>query len=352
MDICAWDMPKTGHGSDVEPHHVAEASRALPSECPRDLCVHQLLENQARRNPGVTAIEFQGRSLSYAQLDARSNQLARLLRKRGVVAERLVGVYVERSLEMVVALLGTLKAGGAYVPLDPAYPSDRIKYVLDDARASLLLTQDSMLASLPSTSAEIIRLDSEWRAFKDEDSEPIATEVKPENLAYVIYTSGSTGRPKGVQLEHRSVVNFLCSMRREPGLSASDVLVAVTTLSFDIAGLELYLPLLAGARLVVAPREAIYDGRLLKQLLDQSGATVMQATPTTWRVLLESGWQGSPNLKVLVGGEALSADLARQLAERCGSVWNMYGPTETTIWSSVYRVEATTKTGSDRQAHR
>ena len=236
-------------------------------------------------------------------------------------------------------VLGILKAGGAYVPLDPAYPSDRIQYVLDDAHVKLLLTQDSLLASLPSTSAEVICLDPEWRAFQHEDHGPVAAEVTPENLAYVIYTSGSTGKPKGVQLEHRSVVNFLCSMRREPGMTANDVLVAVTTLSFDIAGLELYLPLLVGGRLVVASRETTVDGRLLMQLLERSGATIMQATPTTWRVLLESGWEGNPKLKVLVGGEALSADLARQLAMRCGSVWNMYGPTETTIWSSVYKVE-------------
>jgi amino acid adenylation domain-containing protein len=258
-----------------------------------------------------------------------------------VRAERLVGVCLERSLEMVVALLGILKAGGAYVPLDPAYPSDRIKYVLDDAHVALLLTQESMLASLPSTSAEILCLDPEWRIFQNENSVAVDAEVKPENLAYVIYTSGSTGRPKGVQLEHRGVVNFLCSMRHEPGMSKNDVLVAVTTLSFDIAGLELYLPLLVGGRLVVASREATFDGRLLMQLLDRSGATIMQATPTTWRVLLESGWEGDPSLKVLVGGEALLVDLARQLAPRCGSVWNMYGPTETTIWSSVYKVQGT-----------
>ena len=240
---------------------------------------------------------------------------------------------------MVVGLLGILKAGGAYVPLDPAYPSDRIKYVLDDARVKLLLTQTPLLASIPATSADVVRLDPEWRAFQQEDCRPVATDVSPSNLAYVIYTSGSTGRPKGVQLEHRNVVNFLCSMRREPGMTDSDVLVAVTTLSFDIAGLELYLPLLAGGRLVVASREATLDGRLLMQLLKESGATIMQATPTTWRVLFESGWEGDPKLKVLVGGEALPADLARQLARSCGPVWNMYGPTETTIWSSVYKVE-------------
>ncbi len=351
MAVYSSDMPKTAYGSNPGPHFV-RAPASLPdggpkvwgrrqtrADYPRDLCVHQILQDQARRSPSAIAIEFEARKLTYAELDARSNQLAHFLRKRGVRAERLAGVCLERSIEMVVALLGILKAGGAYVPLDPAYPSDRLKYVLDDAHIALLLTQDSMLPSLPSTSAEVICLDPDWRAFEHEDAGPVVTEVKPENLAYVIYTSGSTGRPKGVQLEHRSVVNFLHSMRQEPGMSANDVLVAVTTLSFDIAGLEIYLPLLVGGRLVVAPREVTYDGRVLMQLLERSGVTIMQATPTTWRVLLESGWEGDPKLKVLVGGEALPVDLARQLAKRCGAVWNMYGPTETTIWSSVYKVE-------------
>ncbi len=353
MDLCASDMPKISHGDGPGFHHATSFGPAAVSQeadgsrnefqtqvdYPRDLCIHQILEDRARRNPESVALEFQGRVLTYGELDARANQLAHFLRGRGVKAERLVGVCLDRSIEMVVALLGVLKAGGAYVPLDPAYPSDRISYVLEDAHVSLLLTQESMLATLPPTSAEIICLDPDWGAFADVDSGRVAAVVEPGNLAYVIYTSGSTGRPKGVQLEHRSVVNFLCSMQREPGMTANDVLVAVTTLSFDIAGLELYLPLLAGGRLVVAPREATYDGRLLRQLLDESGATVMQATPTTWRVLLESGWEGNLRVKVLVGGEALSADLASQLALRCGSVWNMYGPTETTIWSSVYKVE-------------
>ena len=251
----------------------------------------------------------------------------------------MVGLCVERSVEMVIALLGILKAGGAYVPLDPAYPSDRIKYVLDDARVKLLLTQAPLLSSLPATSAEVACLDPDWRAFRNEDSSPVTGDVKPGNLAYVIYTSGSTGRPKGVQIEHRSVVNFLCSMRRQPGMTAHDVLLAVTTLSFDIAGLGALSPAV-GWR---PPRDR-FPGSHSRwsppdPLLKHSGATIMQATPTTWRVLLESGWEGDPRLKVLVGGEALSADLARQLAQRCGSVWNMYGPTETTIWSSVYKVE-------------
>ena len=353
MDVYSPDVFKSLRDSEMQSRKgaltiplttadgVREAYESSPSyaDYPRDLCVHQLLQSQALRTPNSCAVDFCGHTLTYAELEARSNQLAHFLRNRGIRAESLVAICLERSLEMVVAVLGVLKAGGAYVPLDPAYPSDRIQYVLDDAHVAMLLTQDSLLASLPSTSAEVVCLDPEWRGFQHEDRGPVASEVTPENLAYVIYTSGSTGKPKGVQLEHRSVVNFLCSMRQEPGMTEDDVMVAVTTLSFDIAGLELYLPLLVGGRLVVASREATFDGRLLMQLLEWGGATIMQATPTTWRVLMESGWEGNPKLKVLVGGETLSADLAGQLAMRCGSVWNMYGPTETTIWSSVYKVE-------------
>ena len=308
MDVCSSDAFKSLRDSEAEPHQITLASLPLRSdsirkaygsnqsfaEYPHDLCVHQLLQKQALQQPESIAVEFLGHSLTYAELEARSNQLAHSLRQRGIRAETLVGVCLERSLEMLVAVLGVLKAGGAYVPLDPAYPSDRIQYVLEDAHVKALLTQDSLLSSLPPTSAEVICLDPEWRAFQHEDASPVVSEVTPANLAYVIYPSGSTGKPKGVQLEHRSVVNFLCSMRGQPGMTATDVLVAVTTLSFDIAGLELYLPLLVGGRLVLASREATVDGRLLRRLLEQSGATIMQATPTTWRVLLESGWEGDP----------------------------------------------------------
>ena len=329
------ELPLLG---DAEQKLILAEFNQTEFDYPRNACLHELLAAQAKCTPAAIAVQFEGRSLTYARLDARANQLASLLRKLGVQREVLVGLCVERSLEMVVALLGILKAGGAYVPLDPAYPSDRIKYVLDDAQVKVLITQESLLSSLPSTSAAVVCLDPEWKALTGESELEIPADVSPENLAYVIYTSGSTGKPKGVQLEHRSVVNFLCSMQREPGLSRNDVLVAVTTLSFDIAGLEMYLPLLAGARLVVASREQTYDGRLLAQLMERCGTTVMQATPATWRLLLESGWKGDRKLKVLVGGEALPSELAHQLVECCGEVWNMYGPTETTIWSTVYRV--------------
>ncbi len=353
MGLCASDVQKaakTGDAGEGRTKPAESAPLSAPAgaaweanqtyaDYPRNRCLHQLLTKTACENPDKVAIQFRDKSLTYMELDARSNQLARRLQRMGVGPESLVGLCVERSLEMIVALLGILKAGGAYVPLDPAYPADRIKYVLEDARVPILITQEALLPSLPQTSASVVCVEEDGGTFSSEESGPVSSEARPENLAYVIYTSGSTGKPKGVQLEHRSVVNFLCSMLQKPGMTAADVLVAVTTLSFDIAGLEIYLPLLTGARLVVVPRETTMDGRLLKQLMAASGVTIMQATPTTWRVLFESGWDGDRSMKVLVGGEALPAELARQLVLNCGPVWNMYGPTETTIWSSVYPVE-------------
>ncbi|HEX8282854.1 MAG TPA: amino acid adenylation domain-containing protein [Pyrinomonadaceae bacterium] len=303
-----------------------------------DACFHELFETQAARTPAAVAVEFEDTTFTYAELSARSNRLARHLRALGVNAETLVGVCVERSAEMLVGLLGVLKSGAAYVPLDPAYPRERIDYVLRDAGASVLVTQESLVSELPTEGLTVVRLDADWPAVSLRDAAPLPNFTAPENLAYTIYTSGSTGRPKGVQLPHRALVNFLTTMRSEPGLSSDDVLLSVTTLSFDIAALELYLPLLCGARVVVASRETAVDGKRLAEAIEACGATVMQATPATWRLLLESGWEGCARLKMLCGGEALGGELARKLLTRGASLWNMYGPTETTVWSSVKQV--------------
>jgi amino acid adenylation domain-containing protein len=215
-------------------------------------------------------------------------------------------------------MLGVLKAGGAYLPLDPAYPKERLDFILVDAQPVAIWAADSTNST---------------------DLNPLnPCNPRPNNLAYVIYTSGSTGKPKGVQIEHRSVVNFLESMRWTPGLNQDDVLVAVTTLSFDIAALELFLPLITGAKVVLASRETAADGRQLAKLLERSGATVMQATPATWRLLLAAGWKGHSRFKILCGGEAWNQELAEPLLARCGCLWNMYGPTETTIWSAATRI--------------
>jgi amino acid adenylation domain-containing protein len=306
------------------------------SEYP-DVCVHQLFEYQASRTPEAQAVLFDGESLSYSELDNRSNLLAQYLGNCGVKPGVLVGLCVNRSLDMVVALMGILKAGGAYVPLDPAYPKQRLQLILEDSQVSVLITESSLLQMLPAHSACVVLLDGHDLLVSTKNERP-PEHVQPADLAYVIYTSGSTGKPKGVQIEHRSVVNLLTSMAGRPGFSREDTLLAVTTLSFDIAGLEIYLPLITGGRLLIASREVSSDGVRLQMLLDEFGVTVMQATPATWRLLLAAGWKGNARLKVLVGGEALSLELARNLVSRCASVWNVYGPTETTIWSAVYKV--------------
>ena len=300
--------------------------------------LHELIENQARCTPDAVAVEFRDRRLTYAELDAQANQLARHLMALRVGPEVLVGLCVERSSEMLVGLLGILKAGGAYVPIDPAYPVDRQAYMLENSQAPVVVTEERLRTGLPVGDADVVCLDSDWPLIERLPADPCNVEVNPEQLAYVIYTSGSTGLPKGVQISHRALVNFLTTMRELPGLTAQDVLLAVTTLSFDIAGLELYLPLVTGARVVIAPAETTSDPRALMTLLERGRVTVMQATPTTWRMLVDAGWTGRAGLKALCGGEALPVALADELVSLGLDLWNMYGPTETTIWSTCSRV--------------
>jgi amino acid adenylation domain-containing protein/non-ribosomal peptide synthase protein (TIGR01720 family) len=301
--------------------------------------LHGLIQERVRATPDAVAVEFAGELLTYAELDARANRLARHLRELGVCPEVLVGLAVERSLDMLVGVLAVMKAGGAYVPLDPDYPRERLAFMLEESRLSVLVTQEKLIEKLPPATARLVAVDRDAAAIAAQSSAPLEELAEPGDLAYVIYTSGSTGRPKGVQIPHAAVVNFLLSMARRPGLGAQDILLAVTTLSFDIAGLELYLPLVTGGRVLIASREVASAGEQLRELLERSGATVMQATPATWRLLLAAGWEGNPHLKVLCGGEALPRDLANQLSRVTGSLWNVYGPTEATIWSTLDRLE-------------
>ena len=308
---------------------------------PRDLAIQQLFERQVERSPDAVAVSFRGTSLTYRELNRRANQVARHLQGQGMRRGTLAGLSVPRSIDMLVAVLGVLKAGGAYVPLDPSYPEERLAFMIQDSRMPLLIAKGSLGMRLPPQPPQVVDLEAEaanLEAQADADFEE--PQAGPEDLAYVLYTSGSTGQPKGVEIPHRAVVNFLCSMAREPGLGADDVLLAVTTLSFDIAGLELFLPLVVGGRIVLAASDEVADGARLRELLESSGVTAMQATPATWRLLLEAGWAGDSRLKILCGGEALSRPLADELLQRCGSLWNMYGPTETTIWSTLWKVEA------------
>jgi amino acid adenylation domain-containing protein len=303
----------------------------------RPSTIFQLFEQQAEQAPDAIAVVFGNRKITYKELEQRSNQLAHYLHRLGVDAGELVGIYMERSIEIVVALLGILKAGAAYVPFDPTYPAERLIFLVQDSGVELVLTQDKLQQRLPCDCYGLC-LDTNQRVL-GEDFSHAGLSHNADDLAYVIYTSGSTGQPKGVEITHRAVVNFLDSMRVVPGIDAQDKLLSVSSLSFDIFGLELWLPLSCGAQVVIAPDAVVRDGEELAGLIRQSRATVMQATPATWQLLLESGWEGGPQLKVLCGGEAWSAELATQLLPRCASLWNMYGPTETTIWSAVHRVE-------------
>jgi thioester reductase-like protein/amino acid adenylation domain-containing protein len=311
----------------------------------KDKCIHHLFENQVEANCNQIAAIFQDQQITYQELNFRANKLANYLHYQGVEAEVLVGICLERSLDTIIGLLGILKAGGAYVPLDPSYPQERLSYMVEDAKLLALLTQKKLMGIctnfITDENIKIICIDGDGDEIDQQSAENPVSQITPQNLAYTIYTSGSTGKPKGVQIEHQSVVNFLTSMSREPGMTATDILLAITTISFDIAGLEMYLPLTVGGCLVIVSREVAANGTKLIRELERSRATVMQATPATWQILLAAGWQGNQQLKVLCGGEALTQKLATQLLNQVGSLWNMYGPTETTIWSTVYQVKST-----------
>jgi amino acid adenylation domain-containing protein/non-ribosomal peptide synthase protein (TIGR01720 family) len=325
--------------TETERHQALVEWNATEAGYPQDRCIHQLFEAQAERTPEAVAVIFEERQLTYQELNARADQLARHLRRQGIGPDVLVGLCMERSIEMVVGLLGILKAGGAYLPIDPNYPRERIVFMLEDAQVSVLLTQQKLLECLPETQACRVCVDGD---FPPDSSFPAAgprlPAPDPQNLAYVLYTSGSTGRPKGVQISHRSAVNFLWAIREQLKPTGQELLLAVTSLSFDIALLELFLPLMVGARVVLAGGETAHDGARLSALLERCGATFMQATPATWRMLLEGGWLGKPGLKALCGGEVLSTELASGLLKRGVVLWNLYGPTETTVWSAIHRV--------------
>ena len=317
---------------------------ATRTQYPADKPLVNLFEEQVDRTPESTAVICAGKRLTYAQLNLRANQMAHHLRTLGAGPGSIIGICTDRSIDMVVGVLGILKTGGAYTPLDPHFPEDRIEFMLQDSSSGILITQSNIRERFGRFSGRIVcmdsDMDSDWEMISKEKYSNPTPLASPDDLAYVIYTSGSTGKPKGVQISHRALVNFLCSMRNEPGLTETDTLLSVTTMSFDIFGLELFLPLITGAKVVIAERDDTLDGSRLSKLLEEHKVSVMQATPSTWRLLIESGWSGGDALKVLCGGEAFPSELVGPLMERCAELWNLYGPTETTIWSTVYRIKS------------
>ena len=301
-------------------------------------------ERQVACTPTRCAAVFGGASLTYDELNRRANRLARHLLFLGVGKGGCVGVCLERGLDLLAVLIAIQKCGAAYLPLDPRHPAERRVYMLQDSSCALLVV-DAVSAEAGGQGSAVRLLDIEANAGDIASHEDTDLPHAPEagDPCYLIYTSGSTGRPKGVAISHGNLSNFLSSMKEQPGLSPDDVLAAVTTISFDIAGLELYLPLLVGARIEMIDQETATDGERLKVRLDESGATIMQATPTTWRQLVEAGWSGRAGFRALCGGESLPRDLADDVLNRVDTLWNMYGPTETTIWSSLARIESGTE---------
>lgn len=310
------------------PEHAFDASIGL----------HGLVAAQVKTNPNALAVASDDGELTYQELWAKVSAVASFIREKGVEPGSYIGVSLNRSTQLLVATLGILQAGCAYVPLDPEYPQDRLAYMVEHSQMPLVLTEEACAGVI-----ELLDVPQAPVLLKMEQVEPQselsdAVSINPEQPAYVIYTSGSTGLPKGVVVPHRSVVNFMQSMAYQPGFKASDRLLAVTTLSFDISVLELFLPLTQGGAVYVAPADVAKDPVLLDQCFKAFKPSVMQATPATWRMLVIAGWQGSDDLKLLVGGEALPEDLVDDLLLHSGQVWNMYGPTETTIWSTCFNV--------------
>jgi amino acid adenylation domain-containing protein len=298
-----------------------------------------LISNRARMHPDLPAVTAGDHQTDYKTLESRSDQLASALHAQGVRVGDRVAILLGRDADLVVSLLAIWKTGAAYVPLDSANPPERLKLILDDQAPIHVLASENTVKGLPLQTSFIL-LEDCWKAGQ---SQFIPHHPTPADTAYIIYTSGSTGKPKGVVVSHGALANFLLSMAESPGFHKLDQLLAVTTVSFDISTLELFLPLICGGNVMLATTAVARDGNALRDLIDRSHPTVMQATPATWRMLIDAGWQGSPTMKILCGGEALDLPLATQLTKLGGEVWNLYGPTETTVWSTLWRVPADPK---------
>ncbi|WP_414575248.1 amino acid adenylation domain-containing protein [Anabaena sp. CCY 9402-a] len=309
-----------------------QTTQAYPNQC-----IHQLFEAQVERTADAIALVFGEECLTYRELNSKANQLAHYLQQLGVKPETTVGICLERSPEMLIGILGVLKAGGVYLPLDPTYPDERVRWILGDAQVRVLLVH----AETQRRRGEFERVvcwEGDGQAIALQSIENPISDVTAESLAYVIYTSGSTGKPKGVMIEQRSLTNLITALQQQLGICSTDYWLAITTIAFDIAALELFLPLIVGARVILTPQTALVDPSQIAAIIEQQQITVMQATPATWRLLIAHGWEGKADLKILCGGEALDKSLAQQLLSSAQEVWNLYGPTETTIWSAAQKL--------------
>lgn len=330
------DSPDTAIGDlpllSEREHSDLEARNSTASGYDKNAAVDQLLSRQADLHPERTALVCRGEELSYAGLDRAVSALASRIhaaQRRG----RRVGIFLERGADMVIAVLAAVRAGAVFVPLATDLPPERMAWIIEDTGMEVVITHSCVVTRLPDDISPLL-VDQVAHVPVNARFDPPAA----DDPAYVLHTSGSTGKPKGVEVRHENLLNLLHAMAHKPGITPQDVWLAVTSLSFDISMLELLLPLINGAKLVVASQDEAADPIRLAELMTASGATIMQATPSTWRMLFDSGWRGRKQLKALCGGEALSRDLADQLVRDCAEVWNLYGPTETTIWSARWKV--------------
>lgn len=313
---------------------------ATASAYPAEVVCSRLIEAQVAARPGAVAVTSASGTLTYGELNTRANQVARRLQALGVGPGVVVGVWLPRTPDVVVALLGVQKAGGAYVPLDPEFPAERVRLMVADSGAQVVIAAGGAPEGPPvPAGVTVLDLAGEAAALAALPGTNLATSAGPADLCYVLYTSGSTGHPNGVRVSHQSLVNFVWQARTVPGLGPDDVVGAVASVSFDISGFDVYAPLVVGARVELIARATAMDGAALAGRLAAAGVTTLVSTPATWRLLVAAGWQGGPGFRALCGGEPWGRDLAEALLPRVGALWNLYGPTETTIWSTAERVE-------------
>ena len=306
------------------------------ADYPNNKCIHQQFEEQVRKSTDSIALVFEKEELTYAELNARANKLAHYLVSKGAKEDTIAAICVERSIDLMVGILAIAKTGSTYLPLDPIYPKTRLGLIIDDAQPILFLTQTSLVDKIPECKAEIIYIDDR-EAYHNESTENLSygNQQKP---AFILYTSGSTGKPKGVLIRHNSTLNVVNAIAKKLQVTSKDTLLAVTTVAFDVAEMDFYLPLLNGAKLVIANQETVHDIELLKTKFDESGATLFFSTPVMFKMLVLSSWKGKPDLRILSGGEPFSREMAGKLLQRCKEVWNGYAPTETAIYSLVKKV--------------
>jgi amino acid adenylation domain-containing protein len=306
-----------------------------------------LFEERTRERPDTIAVSFAGRRITYVRLNEKADRIAALLRNAGVQTESLVAVYLERSPDLIASLLGVWKAGGAYLPIDLTNPRQRVASILEDSRVDFVLTERKLIGSLPDTAARLLCVEDlppvSGSSGQDHRSSFAPVPPSPERLAYVIYTSGSTGRPKGVEITHGALHNVIESIGRDVALKPADVVLASATIAFDISNEEIFLPLVAGASVHLLEQEFVGDGGKLIEVMRRSKPSLVFGTPTSWRLVVEAGWQGDRNLQIIVGGEVLPLSLAKALAGMTRAVWNHYGPTETAICATRERIAADTE---------